>query len=75
MAITCKVIECNKRPGQESITLTFPDRTGQVLTIAVEPENLSQFEKGAQYRLNFELFAAAPKPKDVTPPKLKTQNS
>jgi len=59
MDMTCKIIGLNR--GQGSLTMTFPGRTGQVLTLAVPPEDLKQFEEGAVYRLTLELVSKKPK--------------
>jgi hypothetical protein len=62
MAINCKIIKCDKTKGRESVTMMFPHRTGQVLTLAVEPAELAELAEGATYQLGFELVAA-PAPK------------
>ena len=67
MAIEFKIIGCDESKGREVLTATFPERTGQVLTLAVTPDELSQFERGATYELTFRLVKAAPTPKTDTP--------
>lgn len=60
MTIDCKVIDLNERPGQESLRVSFPKRTGQVLTLALSPDELKRFKGGEA--MTAEL-TAPPEPK------------
>jgi hypothetical protein len=57
MAITCKVLEVNNRPGNECLTLTFPERFGGALILAMNPAELPNFVEGATYDLSFDLLS------------------
>jgi hypothetical protein len=51
MEINGKIIGCNDRPGQESIDVTFPERTGQVITLAISADAAKSLAAGSACRL------------------------